>query len=58
MGALDWDLAKAVERALTLSRAACRRYAQDFSWEAATRQFLSNLAPVSYTLALMGFFPQ
>ena len=58
VGALDWDLAKAVERALTLSRAACRRYAQDFSWEAATRQFLSNLAPVSYTLALMGFFPQ
>ena len=56
VGALDWDLAKAVERALTLSRAACRRYAQDFSWETATRQFLSNLAPVTYTLALIGFF--
>jgi glycosyltransferase involved in cell wall biosynthesis len=47
VGALDWDLAKAVERALALSRDACRRYAQDFSWETATRQFLSNLAPLA-----------
>ncbi len=46
VGALDWDLAKAVERAITLPRAACRLYAQGFSWEAATRQFLANLAPV------------
>jgi glycosyltransferase involved in cell wall biosynthesis len=56
VGALDWDLAKAVERALALPRAACRLYAQDFSWETATRQFLANLAPVTYTLALIGFF--
>jgi glycosyltransferase involved in cell wall biosynthesis len=47
VGALDWDLAKAVERALALPRAACRLYAQDFSWEAATRQFLANLAPLA-----------
>jgi glycosyltransferase involved in cell wall biosynthesis len=47
VGALDWDLAKAVERAIALPRAACRLYAQNFSWEAATRQFLANLAPVS-----------
>ncbi len=46
VGALDWDLAKAVERAIALPRAACRRYAEGFSWEAATRQFLANLAPV------------
>jgi glycosyltransferase involved in cell wall biosynthesis len=46
VGALDWDLAKAVERAIALPRAACRLYAQNFSWEAATRQFLANLAPV------------
>ncbi|MGH6892003.1 MAG: glycosyltransferase family 4 protein [Dongiaceae bacterium] len=46
VGALDWDLSKAVERALALSRSACRLYAQGFSWEAATRQFLANLAPV------------
>jgi glycosyltransferase involved in cell wall biosynthesis len=58
VGALDWDLAKAAERALALSREACRRYAQDFSWEAATRQFLANLAPVTYGLALMGLFHQ
>jgi glycosyltransferase involved in cell wall biosynthesis len=56
VGALDWDLAKAAERALALSGEACRRYAQGFSWEAATRQFLSNLAPVAYGLALIGFF--
>jgi 1,2-diacylglycerol 3-alpha-glucosyltransferase/glucuronosyltransferase len=56
VGALDWDLAKAVERAIALPRAACRLYAQGFSWEAATRQFLANLAPVTYTLALIGFF--
>jgi 1,2-diacylglycerol 3-alpha-glucosyltransferase/glucuronosyltransferase len=47
VGALDWDLAKAVERAIALPRAACRLYAQNFSWEAATRQFLANLAPVT-----------
>jgi glycosyltransferase involved in cell wall biosynthesis len=46
VGALDWDLAKAVERAIALPRAACRRYAESFSWEAATRQFIANLAPV------------
>lgn len=46
VGALDWDLAKAVERALALPRTACRLYAQGFSWEAATRQFLANLAPL------------
>jgi len=47
VGALDWDLAKAVERALALPRNACRPYAQGFSWETATRQFLANLAPVA-----------
>jgi glycosyltransferase involved in cell wall biosynthesis len=46
VGALDWDLGKAVERALALPRSACRAYAQGFSWETATRQFLANLAPI------------
>jgi glycosyltransferase involved in cell wall biosynthesis len=46
VGALDWDLGRAIERALQLPRAACRAYAGQFSWEAATRQFLANLAPV------------
>ena len=47
VGALDWDLAKAIERALALPRAACRAYAGQFSWETATRQFLANLAPIA-----------
>lgn len=47
VGALDWDLKRAIERALELPRAACRAYAGQFTWEAATRQFLANLAPVS-----------
>jgi glycosyltransferase involved in cell wall biosynthesis len=58
VGALDWDLAKAIERALTVSRTACRRYAEGFSWETATRQFLANLAPVTYSLAPIGVFQQ
>src|SRR5262249_35658820 len=47
VGALDWDLGKAIDRALALPRAACRAYATEFSWEAATRQFLNNLAPIA-----------
>lgn len=47
VGALDWDLGKAIDRALEMPRAACRAYAAQFSWEAATRQFLANLAPIS-----------
>ncbi len=47
VGALDWDLGEAIDRALALPRAACRAYAQGFTWEAATRQFLANLAPIS-----------
>lgn len=47
VGALDWDLRRAIDRALTVSRHACRAYAQGFSWEAATRQFLGHLAPVA-----------
>jgi glycosyltransferase involved in cell wall biosynthesis len=45
-GWLDEDLGEAVERALTLSREACRDYAQGFTWEKATLQFFSNLAPL------------
>ena len=47
VGALDWDLGRAIDRALALSREACRSYAREFSWEAATRQFLANLAPIA-----------
>jgi glycosyltransferase involved in cell wall biosynthesis len=44
-GVLDENLAAATEAALKLSSIACRDYALRFTWEAATRQFLSNLSP-------------
>jgi glycosyltransferase involved in cell wall biosynthesis len=42
---LDEDLRKAALAALRIDRAACRRYAERYSWRAATEQFLS-LQPV------------
>jgi glycosyltransferase involved in cell wall biosynthesis len=42
-GALDEDLALAVRRALAIDPARCRERALQFSWEAASRQFLENL---------------
>lgn len=45
-GALDPDLATAIARALRLPRAPCRTEAERFSWSAATRQFIGNLALV------------
>ncbi|NWH07786.1 MAG: glycosyltransferase family 1 protein [Alphaproteobacteria bacterium] len=45
VGALDEDLARACARALTVSGADAREFAMNFSWEACTRQFLSNLSP-------------
>jgi hypothetical protein len=44
-GVLDADLAAAALSALTLDRAKVRRYAERFSWEHSTRQFLSSLVP-------------
>ena len=46
-GVLDEDLAAAVLGALRLDRGACRRYALEHSWEAATDQFLAALVPAS-----------
>jgi glycosyltransferase involved in cell wall biosynthesis len=45
-GALDLDLERAVQRALQLDRAACRRHAETRSWRSATQQFLAALVPV------------
>ena len=42
-GALDDDLAQAVQRALALDRDNCRRAALERTWERATEQFLSHL---------------
>ncbi len=44
-GALDDDLGRAVERALTIRRDVCRAHAETFSWTASALQFLGNLRP-------------
>jgi glycosyltransferase involved in cell wall biosynthesis len=44
-GALDEDLRAAALRALAIDRAAARRHAERFSWQACTAQFLSHLHP-------------
>jgi glycosyltransferase involved in cell wall biosynthesis len=45
VGVLDSDLGAAALSALTLDRAKVRRYAERFSWEGASRQFVSSLVP-------------
>ncbi|MCR9255860.1 MAG: glycosyltransferase family 1 protein [Alphaproteobacteria bacterium] len=47
VGAMDEDLDRAIERALTLDPADCRDHALGYSWDACARLFLNNLAPVS-----------
>ena len=42
-GALDADLARAAERALSLDPVRCREHALQSSWDGCTRQFESNL---------------
>ena len=49
-GVLHKDLRRAVAAALRLDRAACVRAASGFSWQAATNQFLSGLAPIPLPL--------
>jgi glycosyltransferase involved in cell wall biosynthesis len=46
-GALDADLGRAVARALAMPAQRCRALAEQFSWRAATEQFLANLAPIA-----------
>ncbi len=46
VGVMNEDLAVACAQALKLSRISCRREALSWSWEACTRQFAANLAPV------------
>jgi 1,2-diacylglycerol 3-alpha-glucosyltransferase/glucuronosyltransferase len=45
VGVLDEDLGAAALAALSLDRDRVRRYAERFSWEHCTRQFLSSLVP-------------
>ncbi|MCB0379343.1 MAG: glycosyltransferase family 1 protein [Bdellovibrionales bacterium] len=46
VGCLDRDLKKATMRALGKSRSKCRRYAEQFSWDHCTKQFLDHLVLV------------
>jgi len=42
-GALDWDLARAAARALSIDPRACRERALQSSWDGCTREFEQNL---------------
>src|SRR3569623_1531179 len=46
VGILDNDLRSAAVRALDVSRADCRRYAEGFSWASSTEQFLSHMPTI------------
>jgi len=45
VGVLDEDLAQAVAQALEIDPGRCRDFALNHSWQAAARQFLSNVRP-------------
>ena len=47
VGVLDADLAAAAQRALSLDPAACRAYAERFSWDRVVGEFLGYLAPIA-----------
>jgi glycosyltransferase involved in cell wall biosynthesis len=51
IGAIDTDLRAAALRALNADRAACRTYAERFSWRSCAELFLSNLVPISAGMA-------
>lgn len=53
-GVLDPDLRKAAMAALTCDRGAVRRYAEQYSWDRCTRQFLTQLVPVRTAGAILG----
>jgi glycosyltransferase involved in cell wall biosynthesis len=49
-GVLHEDLAVAVRSALTLDRNVCARHAAEFTWDAATAQFVAGLEPIPQAL--------
>lgn len=51
VGKLDHDLKTACLAALKADPEVCRNYAMGFSWEACTKQFLSNISVLSAQLA-------
>lgn len=52
VGALSDDLTRAIDAARYCDRAACIAYGASFSWEVATRQFLSGLAALEQEQAV------
>jgi glycosyltransferase involved in cell wall biosynthesis len=50
-GALSEDLGQAARRALTMRSEACREHALEFTWAAATQQFVAHLAARNGTSA-------
>ena len=53
-GWIDEDLGIAVEQALKADREECRRFAEQYSWEACAQQFLDNLQPLSEATDAVG----
>lgn len=53
-GWLEDDLQTAVQSALSVERASCRQFAEGFSWQACSQQFLTNLEPFARHAALPG----
>jgi glycosyltransferase involved in cell wall biosynthesis len=45
VGALDWDLARAAQAALSVAREECRSFALRRTWRASAEEFFGNLAP-------------
>ncbi len=50
-GWLDEDLRQAALSALDVDRAGCRRFAEQYSWENCSRQFLSHIQPLGEAVA-------
>ena len=53
-GALDHDLAQAVQRALAVSRTRTREFALQHSWQTIAARFLQSLAPMSFAREKIG----
>ncbi len=51
-GILDWDLATAARKALTLDRSAARARALEFTWSNAARLFIDNIRTANARAAL------
>lgn len=47
-GALDDDLSRAIERALSCDRVACRRFAEQQGWDSVVQRFLDDLLTITW----------